>query len=219
MRTNVLASITLAFCFLLSNQLHAKNITYDFSGSSSGLATGNLGVSSATVMSDGLSAEISGLDESGSAGTLARNDLHGLGVVGEPGTGQQTNDVGSDSTGSEALVVDFAPNSVAIVDAVFFELGMEAGELEVLADNVLLETVSWTEATGAGNTGNSDVMYTFSGSFAERTAQSFTFRALTDTFRLKSLTVSLVPEPASLGLGIIGLLGIAATTRRRRQMQ
>ncbi|MEM8944081.1 MAG: PEP-CTERM sorting domain-containing protein [Planctomycetota bacterium] len=211
--TLVFASLALALSLAIGST-HASSITYDFTGSSSGLGTGNLGIGSATVISGGLPVLVEAFDEFGAAGLLARNNMNGLGVVGEPGTGQETNQVGADSNGGESLEFDFTPNSVTVIDTVVFELGMEAGSLDVFADNVLLETISWTAATGGGNTGNSDVAYTFTSSVAARTAQSFTFAAVEDSFRVKSLTVELIPEPASLLLLVVGAAAIAIGSRR-----
>lgn len=214
MGTKALAGVALALSLAVVGPASATSITYDFSGNSSGLGTGNLGVSSATVSSGGLDVTIEALDEFGAAGEIARNEMNGLGVVGEPGTGQETNQVGADNNGGEALVFDFAPNSVTIIETVVFELGREAGSLNVLADNVFLETISWTESTGGGNTGNSDVAYTFTAPIGARTAQSFTFQAVADSFRVKSLTVQRIPEPASQ---LLGLFAIAAITIGRNK--
>ena len=212
--TKFFASLALAFSLVVAGQASASTVTYDFTGSSSGLGTGNLGVSSANVISGGLALTIEALDEFGAAGIIARNDLTGLGVVGGPGTGQETNQVGADSNGGEALIFDFAPNSVTIVETVVFELGMEAGSLDVLADNVLLETISWTAATGTGSTGNSSIAHTFAAPLSARTAQSFTFRAVEDSFRVSSLTVTPIPEPASLAIASIAISCVALSRRR-----
>lgn len=216
MGTKALAGVALALSLAMVGPANATSITYDFSGNSSGLGTGNLGVSSATVSSGGLDVTIEALDEFGAAGEIARNTMNGLGVVGEPGTGQETNQVGADQNGGEALVFDFAPNSVTIIETVVFELGREAGSLNVLADNVLLETISWTESTGGGNTGNSDVAYTFTASVGARTAQSFTFQAVADSFRVKSLTVQRIPEPGSLLLGLFAFTVITIARNQTR---
>ena len=213
-----IASVALAICVALGAHVDAAVVTYDFTGSpnSLGLGDGNLGVSSATVTSGGLGMEISGLDEFGAAGILARNDTVGLGVVGEPGTGQESNNVGADNNGGEALTFDFSPNAVAILSTAVFELGSEAGSFNVLADNVLLDTIVWTAANGGGTmTGNSSIDYTFTAPLAARTAQAFTFQAVEDSFRVLSLTVDGVPEPTTLAIGLIGMLGCVATRCRR----
>lgn len=214
MGTNVLASVALALSLVVIGPAQATTVTYDFSGNSSGLGTGNLGVSSAMVSSGGLDLTINALDEFGAAGELARNNMNGLGVVGEPGAGQEINQVGADANGGEAIEFDFAPSFATILDTIVFELGMEAGSLNVLADNVVIDTISWSATTGGGNTGNSDVAHTIAGSVAARTAQSFTFQAVSDSFRVKSLTVQLVPEPASLALFALGIAAIALRSQR-----
>lgn len=214
MSTKLFASLALVFSLLVASSADASSITYDFSGSSSGLGTGNLGVSSVNVISGGLGVTIEGLDEFGGAGILARNTTNGLGIVGAPGAGQETNQVGADANGGEALVFDFAPATVTVLDTVVFELGMEAGSLNVFADNVLLETISWSAATGTGTTGNSDVAHTFSSSLAARTGQSFRFEAVEDSFRVKTLTVTEIPEPATLMLVSLGIAGAALSRKR-----
>ena len=216
MGTKILASCGLAFSLFFSAQVSAATITYDFTGASSGLGVGDLGVSSATVSSGGLDLVVSAVDELGAAASLARNNSHGLGVIGEPGTGSETNQVGADNTGGESLVFDFSPASVTILDAVVFELGKESGSLDVYADNVLLETILWSTTTGSGNTGNSDVLHTFSSPALARTAQSFTFKAVEDSFRVVSLSVeTVIPEPTSLLLSLVGLGFLRLTVGRR----
>lgn len=216
MSTKFFSSLALVISLLVVNTATATSIVYDFSGSSLGLGTGNLGVSTVSVSSSGLDLSVEALDEFGAAGELARNNMNGLGVVGEPGTGQETNQVGADANGGESLVFDFSPSFATILETIVFELGQEAGSLDVFADNVLLDTISWTATTGGGNTGNSDVAFTFSAPLAARTAQSFTFQAVEDSFRVKSLTVQRIPEPTSVMLFAFGLGIIAGTSKRNR---
>jgi len=89
---------------------------------------------------------------------------------------------------------------------------MEAGSLDVLADDGYLETISWSNTDGVGNQGNSEILHLFA---AAAPAQKFTFQAVADSFRLKSLAVAAVPEPASLALCLMGLTGMLAKRRNR----
>ena len=205
-----LAGFALAFSLHAINAAYATNITFDFTGLSSGLGAGNLGVSSTTVSSSGLNVAVEALDEFGAAGLLARNDQNGLGVVGEPGTGQEFNQGGANSDGGESLVFDFTPNAVTVIETAVFELGREAGSLNVFVDNILIDTITWLATTGGGNTGNSTIGHTFSAPLAARTGQSITFAAVEDSFRVSSFTVTQIPEPTSLGLFALSMTLIAA---------
>jgi len=82
MRIQLLASFALAICAACGASAHAAVVNYDFTGNSSGLPSGNLGVSTATTTSGGLQLTIDGVDETGAAGILARSVNVGLGVVG-----------------------------------------------------------------------------------------------------------------------------------------
>ncbi len=209
------AGLALAFFSVVGMTATAAPITYDFTGSSTGLPTGNLFMSSVTVSSGGLDLTVNGIDEFGNAGSLARNDQDGLGVVGEPGVGLDTNKVGANNDGAESLEFDFSPASVAIIESAVFETGFEAGSLDVFADEVFLETISWLATDGGGTQGNSTVTYAFTSSLGARTAQKFRFEAVADAFRLKTITVDPVPEPTCLVLALMGLAGALGSRKQR----
>lgn len=191
-------------------------VNFDFTGTGGmgpggnphGLPQGWLMTDEITFSVDGLELTITGTDSGlpGSSADLFRTPLGGFGVD-DP---QGLSNVGAD----ESLIFDFSPERVFELSALVVEVGNQAtGTLEVIIDDTITESISWISGGAAVVAHN--FAQTFSGS-------KFEFRPTGpqgNPFRIAGLTVEVVPEPTSVALMSLGLLGFGMRSIKDRRFK
>ncbi|MEM9384853.1 MAG: hypothetical protein AAGA68_07310 [Pseudomonadota bacterium] len=202
-KSTLMRSALALAAFLAASASSAMPITFNFADGGGNRDVGTL-----------LTQTVSGLTVSVTAtgAGIHQNGTFGLGVSG--GAGGNRVAAFADGSLDEALIFEFSPTQVSLLESVIFERGGGGqSTFELFVDGGLVGSFDI-----GGGPANTQETLDFSG--LGLVGSSYEFRAIAsgNGFRVSELTVARVAEPGTLALASIGLLGLSAMSRRRRQV-